>query len=78
MLVLQIIIVFVSRIAAVVVLVVGVRIAADHTAALAGFGIAVVHTLGFGLGGFGFGCCALGRFGFRFPKKHTALTGLGG
>ncbi len=56
------------------VLVVGVRIAADHTA----LDIAVVHTLGFGLGGFGFGCCALGRFGFRFPKIYRVLTGLGG
>lgn len=63
MLVLQIIIVFVSRIAAVVV-----RIAADHTAALAALDIAAVRSLGFGLG----------FVGFRYPKKYTALTGLGG
>tara|TARA_B100001063_G_C16537056_1_gene439365 strand:- start:10 stop:213 length:204 start_codon:yes stop_codon:yes gene_type:complete len=67
-LVLQIIIVFVSRIAAVVVLVVVVRIAADHTAALAALDIAAVRNLGFGLG----------FAGFRYPKKYTALTGLGG
>ena len=58
----------VSRIAAVVALVVVVHIVAAVAAVRTALGIAAVRSLGF----------ALGFVGFRYPKKYTALTGLGG